>query len=136
MNRLRRSSVTPFVTAISSNINEVIRAVLNSLFIYLFIYFFAKRLCTHKKHQKHQKAKKSTKKHKNAIEQKHKNANKRTKIKNALKKASKEKKVTYSLICVFVLAKKKKYKSLYNGNVGPTKLIKVLSDLYKQKLVY
>ena len=48
-------------------------------------------------------------------------------------KTSKGKKLTYSLICVFVLAKKKK-KSLYNGNV--TKLVKVFSALYKQKLVY
>ena len=42
------------------------------------------------------------------------------------------KKVTYSLICVFVLAKK----SLYNRNVGLTKLVNVLSALYEQKLVY
>ena len=27
-------------------------------------------------------------------------------------------------------------KSLYNGNVGSTKLVKVLSALYEQKLVY
>ena len=39
-------------------------------------------------------------------------------------KTSKWKKVTYSLICV---------KSLYNGNVGSTKPVKVL---YEQKLVY
>ena len=38
-----------------------------------------------KKHQKHQKHKKH-KNYKNTIEQKHKNANNRTKIKNALKK--------------------------------------------------
>ena len=38
-----------------------------------------------KKHQKQQKHKKH-KNYKNTIEQKHKNANKRTKIKNALKK--------------------------------------------------
>ena len=31
---------------------------------------------------------------------------------------------------------RKKCKSLYNRNVGPTKLVKVLSALYKQKLVY
>ena len=42
------------------------------------------------------------------------------------------KKVTYSLIRVFVLAKI----SLYNGDVGPNKLVKVLSALYKQNLVY
>ena len=48
-------------------------------------------------------------------------------------KTSKGEKVTYSLICVFVLAKKK---SLYNRNVDLTKLVKVLSALYEQKLVY
>ena len=31
---------------------------------------------------------------------------------------------------------RKKCESLYNRNVGPTKLVKVLSALYKQKLVY
>ena len=52
-------------------------------------------------------------------------------------KTSKGKKVTYSLICAFVLAKKKKkQKSLYNRNVGPTKLVNVLSALYEQKLAY
>ena len=50
-------------------------------------------------------------------------------------KTSKGKKVTYSLICIFVLTKKKK-KSLYNGNVDLTKLVKVFCALYKQKLVY
>ena len=50
-------------------------------------------------------------------------------------KISKRKKITYSLIWLFVLAKKK-YKSLYNENVGPTKPVKVLSALYEQKLVY
>ena len=70
------------------------------------LYFFlTKRFCTHQKHQKHQKHKstktqpsKSTKRYK------------RTKIKNALKNICGEK-VTYSLICVFVLfvgAKKRK----------------------------
>ena len=50
------------------------------------------RFYTHKKHKKntrHQKAPKSTKnnlKYKNITKQKHKNANKGTKIKNALKK--------------------------------------------------
>ena len=52
-----------------------------------------------------------------------------------LLKTSKGEKVTYSLICVFVLAKKKN-RSLYNGNVGATKLVKVLFALYEQKLVY
>ena len=82
---------------ISSNINEVIKTVLNLLL------FFTKRFYTHKKAKK---STKSTKKQKNRTKQKHKNANKRTKIKNALKNIQGEK-VTYSLICVFVLATKK-----------------------------
>ena len=52
--------------------------------------------------QKECKAPKSTKrhtKHKNATKQKNKNANKRIKIKNALEKTSKWKKVTYLRIC-------------------------------------
>ena len=57
----------------------------------------------------------------------HKNANKRTKIKNALKKHLSGKK---SLIRLF------SQKSLCNGNIDPTKLVKVLSALYEQKLVY
>ena len=58
------------------------------------------RFYTHKKHKKEYKAPKSTKRHKNATKQKHKNANKRIKIKNALKrKHLSGKKVTYSLIC-------------------------------------
>ena len=32
-------------------------------------------------------------------------------------------------------SKEKKWKSLYNRNVGSTKLVKVLSALYKQKIV-
>ena len=71
---------------------------------------------THKKHQKAQKALK-IQKHK----QTHKNANNQTKIKNALKKYLSGKR---SLICI---------KSLYNGNVDPTKLVKVFSALYEQK---
>ena len=72
----------------SSNINEVIRAVLN-------FFFFEKILHAQKGHkaqkaqktqnelkaQKAPKAPKSTKKTQNATTQKHKNANKRTKIK-------------------------------------------------------
>ena len=91
------------------------------------------RFYTHKKHKKntrHQKVPKSTKnnlKYKNITKQKHKNANKGTKIKNALKK-HKWKKATYSLICEEI--------SLYNRNVAFTKLVKVLSALYEQKLVY
>ena len=36
----------------------------------------------------------------------------------------------------FLFLRRKKQKSLYNGNVDPTKLAKVLSTLYEQKLVY
>ena len=86
-----------FLLIVSSNINEVIKIVLNLLF---FTKRFKHEQNSTKKHQKH-------KKHKSATKQKHKNANKQTKIKNALKKTSKGKKVTYSLICSFVLAKKK-----------------------------
>ena len=50
-------------------------------------------------------------------------------------KTYKGKKNTYLLLCVFALAKKK-LKSLYNRNVDLTKLVKVLSALYKQKLIY
>ena len=39
----------------------------------------------------------------------------------------------YLHICAY---EENKQKSLYNGNVGLTKLIKVLSALYEQKLVY
>ena len=69
---------------------------------------------THKKHQKAQKVLKVQKHN-----QKHKNGNKQTKIKNGLK-ISKWKKVTYSY-------------NLYNGNVDPTKLVNVFSLLSKQK---
>ena len=48
-------------------------------------------------------------------------------------KTSKGKKVTYSLICVFVLAKKKV--STIEMLIS-LKLVKVLSALYEQKLVY
>ena len=61
---------------LSSNMNEVIRAVLT------FLLFFTKGFCTHHKapkiNKKDQKSPKNTKKYKNA--------NKRAKIKNALKK--------------------------------------------------
>ena len=70
-----------------------------------------------------------TQKHNKA---KPKNANKRTKIKNAHTKNKREK-VAYFHFCASV---EKKWKSLYNGNVDPTKLVKVLSALYEQKLVY
>ena len=36
----------------------------------------------------------------------------------------------------FRACEEEKRKSLYNGNVDPTKLVKVLSALYEQKLVY
>ena len=42
---------------------------------------------------------------------------KQTKIKKYAQKTSNGKKVTYSLICVFVIAKKKIHKSPYNVNV-------------------
>ena len=81
---------------VSSNINEVIRAVLNSLFL------FTKRFCRHKEHQKAQKAQKKHQKAQKCNQTKAQNANKRTKTENALKKTSEWKKVTYSLICIFV----------------------------------
>ena len=75
---------------ISSNINEVIRAVLN------FLLFFYEKILhapkSTKSTKQHQKAPKSTKKHQKAQkvqkrnQAKAQNANKRTKIKNALKK--------------------------------------------------
>ena len=77
-----------------------------------------------KKHKKHQK-------HKNITRQKHKNANKRTKIKNALKNILGEKShlFVYLRFCVY------EEKDLFIGNVSPTKLVKVLSALYEQKVV-
>ena len=60
--------------------------------------------------------------------QNHKNANKRTKIKNELKSIYVEKSHLFAYLR-FVLTKK----SLYNRNVGSTKPVKVL---YEQKLVY
>ena len=110
----------------SSNINEVIQTVLNFLLFFYENILHAQR--STKNHQKHEQ-------HKNATKQKHKNANKQTKIKNALKNHLWGRKVICSLISVFVLASKK-IENLYNGNVGPTKLVKVLSALYEQKLVY
>ena len=85
----------------------------------------------HKKAQKSTKSTKNTKKHKNAAKQKQKTQISEQKLEMRLK-TCRRKKVTYSLICVFVLVKK----SLYNENVGLTKLVKVLSALYEQKLVY
>ena len=53
---------------------------------YTFYYFFTKRFYTHKKAQKSTEKQQKHKKHKNTTKQKHKNVNKRTKIKNAIKK--------------------------------------------------
>ena len=85
LNAIRLSSLV----VISSNINEVIRVlneVLNSLFIY-FIFFYETILHALK-----------VQTYKDATKQKHKNANKGTKIKNALEKHLRGKK---SLICLF-----------------------------------
>ena len=84
-----------------------------------FSSFCTKRFYTHKKAPKAQKGNQT----------KAQNANKRTKITNALKKHLGGGGVTYSLICVFVLANK----SIYNRNIDLTELVKVLSALYKQK---
>ena len=76
---------------LSTNINEVIRAVLNFLFFYVKILHAQKSTKRHKKHkkakkvQKVQKAPKAQKAQK-GNQAKVQNANKRTKIKNALKK--------------------------------------------------
>ena len=73
--------------------NEVIRAVLNPLFFIL-----TKRLCTHQKQQKHQKQiSTKTQPRKNTKTEISK------KYKNCLLKTSKGKKVTYLLICFFLL---------------------------------
>ena len=70
-------------TVISSNINEVIRAVLNSLFFFFF--FLQKDFARTKSTKKHKNLKKVQKAQKRN-QAKAQNANKRTKIKNALKK--------------------------------------------------
>ena len=80
--------------------NEVIRAVLN----FLFILFYFPCIKSHQKAQKSTKKHQKHKKHKNATKQKHKNANKWTKIKNVLKRYLRGEK---SLMRIFVLAKKK-----------------------------
>ena len=64
---------------LSGNINEVIRAVLSPLFIYFFL---GKKILATPKAPKGQKAQKAQKRN----QAKAQNANKRTKIKNALKK--------------------------------------------------
>ena len=121
------------ISKFNSNINEVIKAVLNFSFLTRRFYTHQKhkknkRHTRHKRHKKHQKALK-TQKHNKA---KPKNANKQTKIKNVHKK-NKGEKVAYFRFCA---CEEEKRKSLYNGNVDPTKLVKVLSALYEQKLVY
>ena len=73
--------------------NEFIRAVLN-----FYLFFFTKRFCTHKKHQKPQKRNQA----------KAQNANKRTKIKNTLKKLLIGKKGLIRLFAFLCLQKKKK----------------------------
>ena len=70
-------------TVISSNINEVIRAVLNSLF---FIFFFLQKDFARTKSTKKHKNLKKVQKAQKRNQAKAQNANKRTKIKNALKK--------------------------------------------------
>ena len=86
---------------VSSNINEVIRIVLNFLIFFYENMLHAQkaqknnkkhkkhkkniRHRRHKKHKKHQKAPESIKNTKNITKQKHKNANNRINIKNALK---------------------------------------------------
>ena len=137
----------------SSSINEVIRAVLNFLLFFYEKILHAQKAQKNKKHKKHKmntkgiKGTKSTKKHhKHHKHWKHikaqkaqklnqvkaQNANKRTKTRNALK-TSKGKIVTLFTDLRFCVCKEK---SLYNRNVGLTKLVKVLSALYEQKLVY
>ena len=130
----------------SSNINEVIRAILNSFFLRKDsartkkqkpqkVQYKHKAQKRAKRHRKLQKTAESTKKHqkatkhKNITKQKHKNANKQIKIKNALKKHLREKKSLIRLFAFLSLGRKK-YKMeilIYNGNVDPTKLVKVLS---------
>ena len=87
------------ISKFSSNINEVIKAVLNFSFLTKRFYTHQKhkkntRHTRHKRHKKHQKALK-TQKHNKA---KPKNANKRTKIKNAYTK-NKGEKVAYFGFC-------------------------------------
>ena len=84
---------------------------------YTFYYFFTKRFCRQKKAQKAPKSTEKPKKAQKRNQAKAQNANKPTKIKNALKKHLTGKKVTYSLICVFVFyvhAKKRKQKTEKN----------------------
>ena len=104
---------------ISINLNEVIRTVLNFLFSFLRTDFARtkKHKTSQKSTKKYKKTQKGSEKH-----QKHKkaqrrnqakaqNANKRTKIKNALKKYLNGKKsnlFAYLRFCVFCVRKEKK----------------------------
>ena len=85
----------------SSNINEVIRAVLSSFFLRKE-FACTKSTKSSKKHQKPQKLR-------NATKQKYKNANKQTKIKNALKKHLRWKKsLTHLFAFLCFLCKRRK----------------------------
>ena len=101
----------------SSIINEVIRAVLN--FLCYFIIFFLQKFFARTKNTKNTKSTKSTKNHQKykkahkRNQAKTQNANKRTKIKNALKKNLSGKK-TYSLICVFCVFCARKERKIEN----------------------
>ena len=83
----------------SSNINEVIKTVLNVL-----LFFYEKILHAEKSTKKHQ----MHKKHKNITKQKHKYANKRTKIKNTLEKHLRGKRPLIRLFVYLCLRRKKK----------------------------
>ena len=89
------------VALMSSNKNEVIRAVLKSL-------FFEKKKILHApkapKASKASKAQKGQKRNQAKVQ----NANKRTKIKNALKKGEKSHLFAYLRFCVFCARKEKK----------------------------
>ena len=82
--------------------NEVIKRVLNFL-----LFFYEKILHAPKSTKKHQKAPKSIKSTKNITKQKNKYANKRTKIKNTLKKHLRGKSpiFAYLHICAFEVKK-------------------------------
>ena len=88
-----------------NNVNDVVRTVLNFLFFYLLYFFFFYKKISHAPRFRMHKSTKAQRRN----QAKAQNA-KRTKIKNALKKHLRGRKVTYLLICVFVLfvrAKKK-----------------------------
>ena len=97
---------------VNSNMNEVIRAVLT------FLLFFTKGFCTHHKApkitKKDQKSPKITKKHQKIQKRnqaKAQNANKRTKIENALKKHLSGKKQLirlFEFLCFLCTQRKKK----------------------------